>query len=91
MRPPNFYVEDVTRIEPDPRSGIVKLTFSASIGGENVEQVTLVIPAAALNAAFQKVGQTMQKTFAGGPMGGPPGPGRQRGPGGTSFNDLTES
>lgn len=93
MTTPNFYVEDVSKIEPDTRSGIVKLTFSAEIGGGETDQVTIIIPAGALNMVFQKVGQTMQKSFGSGPggPGGPPGPGRQRGPGGKSFKDLTEN
>ncbi len=90
MSTPRHYVETVSRIEPDPRSGMVKLTFSATHAGAEEDQVTLVIPAAALNAAFQKVGQVMQKTFGQG-RGPGQGPGRQRGPGGQSFPDLTES
>lgn len=91
MSTPKYFVETVSRIEPDPRSGMVKLTFAASHGGAEEDQVTLIIPAGALNAAFQKVGQVMQTSFG---QGRGPGPGRQRGPGGPGgqgFPDLTES
>ncbi len=92
MSIPRHYVEEISSIEPDAQSGIVKLTFSVTDKGKPVPEVQLIIPVDALNKAFQTVGEQMQKTFGGGggrpPRGQRPPPGKK---GGRPMpKDLTE-
>ena len=79
MSIPRHFVEEISSIEPDAQSGIVKLTFSVKDKGKPVPEVQLVIPVDALNKAFQTVGEQMQKTFGGGGGGGGRPPHGQRG------------
>ncbi|MYZ48954.1 hypothetical protein, partial [Propylenella binzhouense] len=69
------YVEKVSSIEPDQETGIVKLTFAVEGKRGEEEVVQLVISAGKLQAVFQTVGETMQKTFAGGGRAGAHRPG----------------
>ena len=79
MSIPRHYVEEISNIEPDVKSGIVKLTFSVTDKGKPVPEVQLVMPVDALNKAFKSVGEEMQNTFGGG--GGRPPRGQRRPPG----------
>ena len=95
MSIPRHFVEEISSIEPDAQSGIVKLTFSVKDKGKPVPEVQLVIPVDALNKAFQTVGEQMQKTFGGGGGRPPHGQRGQRPPPGQKGGrrlpkDLTE-
>jgi hypothetical protein len=87
MSIPRFFVDGISRIDPDRRTGIVRLTFDVKDGNSTEETVQLLIHVDSLNQAFQRVGETMQSTFS---KGGGPGRGRPPEPQKSGFRDLTE-
>lgn len=94
MSYPRYFVDKISSIQPDPETGIVKLTFSVTDDGKSQDLVQLIVPVDALNKSFQAVGEKMQSTFGGGgprPGGaGRPPQGGGRGPGQKNLKDLTE-
>ena len=84
-----FYVDKVSDITTDQKSGIAKITFGVD-GPKGGDVVQLVISAGRLHEMFGQIGETMQKTFGGNRPGGPGG----KGPGGAGprmkFKDVTE-
>lgn len=89
MSYPRYFVDGISKIDPDTKNGIVKLTFSVNNSSKVEDVVQLVIPVDSLNQAFQSVGETMSKTFGQGGAGRPSGA-RTQGRAGPSFKDLTE-
>jgi hypothetical protein len=88
------FVDKVTDITADQKSGIAKITFGVSgPGGGDVMQ--MIVPVGYLREMFAQIGEKMQSTFESGGRPGPGGPGGPgpRGPRGapnTQFKDLTE-
>jgi hypothetical protein len=92
MSIPRVYVDGLSRVEPDKKTGLVKLTFNVNEPGGKEDAVQIVINVEALNQVFQKVGEKMQATFGGGPGGRPGNRGGGRPPGERQggFRDLTQ-
>ncbi|NDR57029.1 hypothetical protein [Aliiruegeria sabulilitoris] len=101
MSVPRYFVEGISKVDPDTSNGIVKLTFHIKENGKPEDAVQLIVSVDNLNQSFQMVGETMQKTFGQGGGGRPPGgggrPGGGRPPGGggrpgmnPNLKDLTE-
>ncbi len=90
---PRFFVEEISNVEPDVKTGLVKLTFSIKDNGKPSPEVQIVMHVDALNQAFQTVGEKMQKTFGQGgrrPGGRPPNQDMKKGGPVKMPNDLTE-
>lgn len=93
MSIPRYFIENLRSIEPDARTGIVKLTF----GVKQEDSVQIVVSAPNLHQIFGRIAETMQKTFGGGPGGRGPGPRGQRnaprespGEKNARFTDITQ-
>lgn len=78
MSLPRHFVERITAVKPNKKTGIVKLTFALNDEGKSENVVQLMVSAGDLQEIMQEIGQTMQKTMS---QGGPGGPGMGRGPG----------
>ena len=96
MSIPRLYVDGLSRVEPDQRTGMVKLTFEVQEPGGAEDALQVVIHVESLNKMFQKVSEKMQATFGGGGPGGPGGmpPGKRGGrppkKGQSNLRDLTQ-
>jgi hypothetical protein len=84
------YVDKVSDITADPKTGIAKITFAVD-GPKGGDVMTMIVSAGNLREMFAQIGEKMQKTFDGPQGGGRGGPKGQRGPApNTQFKDLTE-
>lgn len=91
MSLPRYYVENLVSIEPDKKSGMIKMTFGVnkSEDGKNKSEddkeeiVQLIVHTAHFRGIFGKIGETMQRTFA-------DGPGRRGGPGDPKKPDVED-
>ena len=89
-----FYIEKLSNISADEKTGIVKITFGVD-DPKGEEVVQIIVSAGNFRDIFGKIGETMQKTFGGGGGGGGPRPGggpkRPGGPPNPNMNykDLT--
>ncbi|MEL6503944.1 MAG: hypothetical protein AAFO61_00400 [Pseudomonadota bacterium] len=92
------YVERITSVKPNKKTGMVKITFAINDEGKSENVTQLLVHAADLQEIMREIGETMQKTMGPGGPGGPrgPGPGPGKGKGGKgapplqSFKDLTK-
>jgi hypothetical protein len=84
-----YFIDDVTDISGDTRSGVAKITLGVS-GTGGGPTVQLIMPVGFLRSLFEEVGEKMQKTF-GEPRGGQRPGGKGQPPrGNAQFKDLTE-
>lgn len=82
-----YYIEKVSEIDPDPNSGMVKITFAVE-GKSGGDVVQVIAHAGKLNEMFREIGEVMQSKFGGsaprqggGRGAGPGGPGGRGGGG----------
>jgi hypothetical protein len=68
-----FYVEKVSDISADLKSGIVKITFAVD-GPKGGDVMQLIVSAGCLHEMFGLIGETMQKNFGSGPRPGDKAP-----------------
>lgn len=81
MSKPRYFVDGVAKVDPDRKSGIVKIDFTVNDEAKDEEVIQLITSAGDLQNIMRTIGETMQKKFGGG-LGRPGGPGGPRGPSG---------